>query len=80
MFGIVLNTLLQNIYDLSILYYFHETLHLRCVAGLLIHFFEKYKDLVTIIIRECKKIARGFMEYLLLVHRPNKFQGILLTH
>ena len=54
-------------------------LHLRCVAELLILFFEMYKDLVTIILRERKKIAEGFMEYLPLVHRPNKFQGILLT-
>ena len=37
------------------------------------------KDLVTIISGELKKIAGGFMEYLLLVHRLNKFQGILLT-
>ena len=40
---------------------------------------EMYKDSVTIILRERKKIAGGFMEYLLLVHRSNKFQVILLT-
>ena len=60
------------------LYYFRKTLHLRCVAGLLIRFFEKYKDLITIVLRERKKIVGGFMEYLLSVHRPNKLQGILL--
>ena len=60
------------------LYYFRKTLHLRCVAGLFIRFFEKYKDLVTIVLRERKKIVGGFMEYLLSVHTPNKLQGILL--
>ena len=60
------------------LYYFRKTLHLRCVAGLFIRFFEKYKDLVTIVLRERKKIVGGFMEYLLSVHRPNKLRGILL--
>ena len=59
------------------LYYFRKTLHLRCVAGLFIRFFEKYKDLVTIVLRERKKIVGGFMEYLLSVHTPNKLQGIL---
>ena len=49
------------------------------MAGLLTSFFEFYKELGTIILREHKKIAGGFMEYLLLVHRPNKFQGVLLT-
>ena len=79
MFGRVLDTVLQNIYVLGILYYFRKPLHLRCVPVLLIRFFEMYKDLVIIILRESKKIARGFMEHLLLVHRPNKFQGIPLT-
>ena len=40
-----------------------------------------YKDLVTIILKEHKKITGYFMEHLLLVHKPiNKFQGIPLTH
>ena len=49
------------------------------LAELLIRFFEIYKDLVTIVLRERKKIAGCFMEHLLLVHTPNKFQGIPLT-
>ena len=48
------------------------------MARLLIRFFKMYKDLATIFLRE-RKIAGGFMEYLLLVHRLNVFQGILLT-
>ena len=54
-------------------------LYLRCMAGLLMRFLEMYEDLVIIISRERKKIGEGFMEYLLLIHRSNEFQGILLT-
>ena len=34
-------------------------LYLRCVTGLLIRFFEMYKDLVIIILRECKKFPEA---------------------
>ena len=64
---------------LGVLYYFRKTLYLRSVAGLLIRFFKMNKDLVAIILRERKKIAGGFIENLLLVHRPNQFRGIPLT-
>ena len=62
---------LSNIQDGAFCEENRRMLHIRYVAG----FFEMYKDLVTIILREHKKIA----EYLLLVDRPNKFQCILLT-
>ena len=66
----VLNMLLRNI--LSFTYF-------TLLTGLGIRFFEMYKGLGTIILREREKLAGGFMEHLLLVHRPNKFQGIPLT-
>ena len=66
----VLNMLLRNI--LSFTYF-------TLLTGLGIRFFEMYKALGTIILREREKLAGGFMEHLLLVHRPNKLQGIPLT-
>ena len=38
-----------------------------------------YNVLGTIILRECKKLARDFLEHPLLVHRFNKFQVISVT-
>ena len=66
----VLNMLLRNI--LSFTYF-------TLLTGLGIRFFEMYKALGTIILREREKLAGGFMEHLLLDHRPNKLQGIPLT-
>ena len=41
---------------LGISYYFCKTLHFRCLTGLLLRFFEMYKDLVSIILRERKNL------------------------
>ena len=41
---------------LGISYYFCKTLHFTCLTGLLLRFFEMYKDLVSIILRERKNL------------------------
>ena len=49
------------------------------MAGLLIRFFEMYKDLVTIILRKGRKNRWWLYGVLLLVHSSIKFQGAVLT-
>ena len=44
------------------------------LTGLLVRVFWLYIDLGPIILGELIKLVRGFMEHLLLVHRPNQFQ------
>ena len=75
MFDKVVNTLLQKYIKFEVFYaIFVKRSFLDVLQG---YEYASSKCIVlgTIISRERKKLTRGFMKDLLLVHRPKKFQG-----